>query len=105
MIVLAGIPIHTIGRSYNEVKDLITLPDDDEDEIYRGHYFLRRFPSSALGLKYLKFYNKTAKEKTIARIAGIYESKKSGDSAGVSVKKYSNNALNFKADIYVCWIH
>src|SRR5688572_6172647 len=34
-------PIDTLGRTYNKTKDLIALPEDDEDEMYAGEYFPR----------------------------------------------------------------
>lgn len=98
-------PIDTMGRYYNEAKNLIALPDDDEDEIYRGDYFPRRFPSNALSLEYLKFYKESSEEKTIALIAGIYESKHMADSALTNLKKYNNNAFTVKADIFVGCMH
>lgn len=99
------IPIDTMGRVYNKAKDLIALPEDDEDEIYRGDYFPRRFPSSNLSLEYLKFYNESSKEKTIALVAGIYESKSIADSAWNVLKKHDDKAFTLKADIYVGCMH
>ncbi|WP_262490545.1 hypothetical protein [Hymenobacter sp. CRA2] len=34
----------TLGRFFDEQKNLIRLPDDDEDELYAGDYFPRRCP-------------------------------------------------------------
>lgn len=98
-------PIDTMGRFYSVAKDLISLPDDDEDEIYRGDYFPRRFPSNTLSLEYLSSYDTVAAGKTIALVAGIYESENSADSALASVRKYMKDAYTLKADMYVGCIH
>ena len=42
---LLHISIDTMGRYYNKMKDEIVLRENDEDEIYRGEYFPRRFPT------------------------------------------------------------
>ena len=59
------LPIDTMGRFFNKTKNLIALPDNDEDEIYAGDYFPRRFPSDNFSLEYLDFYQREAGEKTI----------------------------------------
>lgn len=99
------IPIDTMGRFYNKAKNLIALPDNDEDEIYAGNYFPRRFPSYNLSLEYLDFYQRQAREKTIALVTGIYETEKSADSALVVLGKTEKNIFKIKADIYVGCMH
>ena len=76
--------IDTMGRYYNKEKDLIALPDNDEDEMYAGSYFPRRDASKYLSIEYLNFYSDKLPEKTIALITGIYENETSADSAGQS---------------------
>lgn len=99
------IPIDTMGRFYNKTKNLIALPDNDEDEIYAGDYFPRRFPSDNLSLEYLNFYQKQAGEKTIALVTGIYETEKSADSALTVLRKTEKKIFKIKADIYVGCMH
>ena len=96
-----NIPIDTMGRFYNKTKNLIALPDNDEDEIYAGDYFPRRFPSDNLSLEYLDFYQRQAGEKTIALVTGIYETEKSADSALTVLHKIEKKVFKIKADIYV----
>jgi len=100
-----NIPIDTMGRFYNKTKNLIALPDNDEDEIYAGDYFPRRFPSDNLSLEYLNFYQRQAGEKTIALVTGIYETEKSADSALTVLHKTERNVFKIKADIYVGCMH
>lgn len=48
--------IDTLGRGYESSRNLICLPDDDEDDIYAGQYLPRRYPSESLSLEYLNYY-------------------------------------------------
>lgn len=100
-----NIPIDTMGRFYNKTKNLIALPDNDADVMYAGDYFPRRFPSSNLSLEYLDFYQRKSREKTIALVAGIYETEKSADSALTALQKNVTRAFKIKADIYVGCMH
>lgn len=100
-----NIPIDKMGRFYNKTKNLIALPDNDEDEIYAGDYFPRRFPSDNLSLEYLNFYQRQAGEKTIALVTGIYETEKSADSAMIVFHKTEKKVFKIKADIYVGCTH
>lgn len=99
------IPIDTMGRFYNESKNLIVLPEDDEDELYAGEYFPRRFPSENLSLEYLDVYQEQTGEKTIALVTGIYENEKTADSTLNIVRKAENKAFKIKSNIYVGCMH
>jgi hypothetical protein len=99
------IPIDTLGRLYNKTKNLIALPDDDEDELYAGEYFPRRFPSENLSLEYLKIYKKDASENAIALVTGIYQSENSADSALTVLKDAEKKIFKVKADIFVGCMH
>ncbi|MCU7548583.1 hypothetical protein OCK74_05615 [Chitinophagaceae bacterium LB-8] len=97
--------IDTMHRTYNVTKDLIALPEDDEDDLYAGDYYPRRFPSQELSLEYLNFYLEQAREKSIALVTGIYETKNSADSALDILRKVSPKAFVVKSDIYMGCIH
>lgn len=99
------IPIDTMGRYYNTSKNLIALPDNDEDELYAGEYFPRRFPSENLSLEYLHIYQDNAREKTIALITGIYEKETSADSALAFLQKTEKGFFKIKANMYVGCMH
>ncbi|WP_431199139.1 hypothetical protein ACQ86K_27665 [Mucilaginibacter sp. P19] len=101
---LSGIPIDTMERGYNKAKDLIALSDKDEDEIYAGEYYPRRFPSKTLSLEYLENYQFDTSPKTIALVAGIYENKNSADSALQVIDKVKT-AFVFKGRVYVGCMH
>jgi hypothetical protein len=100
-----GQQIDTLGRGYDKAKDLIALPEDNEDEIYAGEYYPRRYPSSTLSLEYLSFYQEGASEKSIALLTGIYDRQESADSALTLLKKFSPHAFVVKSDIYMGCIH
>jgi hypothetical protein len=99
------IKIDTLGRFYNQKKNLIQLPDNADDEIYAGDYFLRRGEGESLSLEYLNAYKRSSSEKMIALLSGIYEKKSSADSALSVLRKTSGNAFVYKAEIYMGCMH
>jgi len=99
-----GIAIDTMERGYNKAKDLIALSDKDEDEIYAGEYYPRRFPSKTLSLEYLDTYQFDTSPKTIGLITGIYENKTNADSALQAIDKVKT-AFVFKGRVYVGCMH
>lgn len=97
--------IDTMGRYYNIQKNKIILPEDDEDEIYAGEYFPRRWPSEHLSLEYLNFYDDESNDATIALVAGIYENVSQADSLTELLKKSENNAFTLPSSIYIGCMH
>ena len=100
-----NIPIDTMGRYFNESKNLIALPDDDDDEMYAGDYFPRRFPSDDLSLEYLEIYHKDANDKMIALVAGIYETEAVADSSMAILKRQEPKCFKLKSELYVGCMH
>ena len=99
------IEIDTMGRYFNRDKNLIALPDDDEDDMYAGAYYPRRFPSENLSLEYLNFYQPDAGEKTIALVTGIFETENSADSALTIIRNNEKKSFIIKSNIYVGCMH
>lgn len=97
--------IDTQGRYYNKKKDEIVLPEDDEDEIYAGEYFPRRFESSTLSLEYYGWYAKPSTEKNIAILAGIFSQQKSADSMTALIKPVAPKAFSIRVKIYTGCMH
>ncbi|GAA4344524.1 hypothetical protein [Flaviaesturariibacter amylovorans] len=97
--------VDTMGRGWNAAKALIALPDNDEDEIYAGDYYPRRYPTTTLSLEYLDFYDTAAPEKRIAVVAGIYESKAGADSALRVLRPLRPGAFVLKSEIYMGCMH
>lgn len=99
------LPVDTMGRHFNVTKNLIALPDDDEDEIYAGEYYPRRFPSENLSLEYLSFCSKNAGDKTIAMVSGIYETAPASDSAVKNLRTIGIAAFKIESVIYTGCMH
>lgn len=102
---LKGWDIDTMFRTYYPDKDLIALPEDDEDEIYAGDYYPRRFPSETLSLEYLLMYEDNVSEKSIALVRGIYEEQKQAEAATKILKKDAPKAYWVAAKIYTGCMH
>jgi len=100
-----AIPIDTLGRTFDSSKNLIALPENDEDELFAGDYYPRRFPSTTLSLEYLNLYEPTAGEKTVALVTGIFETQASADSALAMLKTAERNSFTVKANMYTGCIH
>jgi len=108
MLELAGrlnLPIDTMGRYYNPEKNKIMLPETDEDDVWAGDYYPRRFPSDFLSLEHLNYYQLSANPKTIALIAGIFETEHSADSAVTFLKKQGEPAFSFRAKLFTGCLH
>jgi hypothetical protein len=97
--------IDTMGRGWNQKKKLIALPEDSDDEIYAGEYFPRRVPTPTLSLEYLYCYKPNAAPKTMALVAGIYESKSSADSALRRLQAKQASAYSIRSEIYMGCMH
>ncbi len=99
------IAIDTMGRYYNPSKDLIALPEDDEDELYAGDYFPRRFPSETLSLEYLSLYKNNSNEKTIGVVSGIFEQETKADSSLKKIQKVFPKTFKLKTEMFVGCLH
>jgi metal-responsive CopG/Arc/MetJ family transcriptional regulator len=99
--------IDTMGRGFNREKNLICLPENDEDEIYAGDYFPRRYPSETLSLEYLIYYTNGKKptEGTIALVTIITDNKEKADKKLAEIKKYSDKAFIVNSQIYMGCMH
>jgi hypothetical protein len=102
---ISSAKIDTMGRYYNTEKRQIVSPDDDEDEMYRGEYFPRRYPSNHLSLEHLDFFKKGSDNTTMPLVTGIYETKKSADSALVYLKPIEKKAFVLKSEVYIGCMH
>jgi hypothetical protein len=98
-------PIDTQRRYYNRKKDEIVLPDDYDDEMYRGEYYPRRDASNNLSLEYYRVYSNASTYKNIALVAGIYDSRKSADSFLTLVQPLTGKPFVVKANVYVGCMH
>lgn len=98
-------PIDTMNRYYNKQKKKIVVPDNDEDEMYRGEYFPRRFPSESMSLEYYKTYIDRSTETNIALVAGIYETRKSADSLLAVLRQHAPNSFVTEGRVFLGCMH
>jgi hypothetical protein len=97
--------IDSMGRYYNPIKGKLIVPEDDEDEIYRGEYYPRRFPSTTLSIEYLSMYRPKSSETAFACVVGIFEKP---SEAKAYVKKWRSRfpkIYSQKASVYIGCMH
>jgi hypothetical protein len=99
------LPIDSMGRFYNRKKDLIALPDNDEDEMYAGEYYPRRFESDFLSIEYLNYYTSSSKEKVMSIVAGVFINESTADSVLTQIRNFKSSAFKLKANLYTGCIH
>ncbi|MFM7024145.1 MAG: hypothetical protein ACKOXB_14325 [Flavobacteriales bacterium] len=100
-----SLKVDTMNRHYNVAKNLIALPDNDEDEIYAGDYYPRRSPSENLSLEYLTLYKNGGNQKMIALVCGIYENYEDADSALTALEKTEKKAFLVESRMFIGCIH
>ncbi|QIX60026.1 hypothetical protein HER32_01995 [Hymenobacter sp. BT18] len=98
------LPIDTLGRIYDARKNLIKVPEDDEDEMYAGEYYPRRDPSASLSIEYTTLY-RSASAKSMALVTGIYEDPARADSALVALHSVVPKAFLIKTQLYIGCMH
>ncbi len=99
------IKVDTMNRYYNLEKKHIVLPDNDEDEIYRGDYYPRRGGNDFLSIEYTALYDKKSTEHNMCVVAGLFETKKSADSLLQIIKPFAGKAFVVEAKIYEGCLH
>ena len=101
----AHIPTDTMNRYYNKRKNEIVLSEKDDDEMYRGSYYPRRFTSVNLSLEYYIQYSPLSTEKNIALVTGIYDNPGSADSALKRLRNYAPKSFIQHAKVYIGCMH
>lgn len=97
--------IEMFNRYYDTVKKELILPEDDEDEIFAGGYFLKRNLTNNLSIEYLSAYTNNAGEKTFALVTGIYENEEEAKADLAAMQKFHKKAFIQKAIIYLGCLH
>ena len=105
-----GIEIDTMGRYFDKVKQQIILPEDDEDEIYQGQYFPRRFDSNTLSIENAYAYEQDILEPKkfpteMILVAGMFSNKKTADSLQKTLRKDFPKTIIQKSSIYIGCMH
>lgn len=107
----------TMGRYYNPQKGIV-LPDDDEDEMWAGEYFFRRFGDNLVSIEMSHAYTDTSISKNEPELekhredtrkmfvfAMMYLDKKSADSLANIIKVDYPSTKVFPAQIYMGCMH
>lgn len=105
-----NIEIDTLGRYFNKDKQQIILPENDEDEIYRGEYFPRRFESRTLSIEYAYIYQENMLEPTeypteMILVSGMFAEKQKADSLQNVLKSNYKNVFVQKTKVYIGCMH
>ncbi|NDA64795.1 MAG: hypothetical protein EBX50_22635 [Chitinophagia bacterium] len=98
------IPVDTMHRYYDEKSRKIILPENDEDELYRGDYYPRRFPGVNLSLEYYSLYG-GGTDSTIALVAGLFETQREADSLAGVIKLIARRSFVTKSYMYIGCLH
>ncbi|TYZ14542.1 hypothetical protein FY528_02110 [Hymenobacter lutimineralis] len=98
------LPIDTLGREYDARKNLIKVPENDEDEMYAGEYYPRREPTASLSIEYTTLY-RSASAKSMALVTGIYEDPSRADSALTALHSVVPKAFLIKTRLYIGCMH
>lgn len=112
-----GFKFDTMGRYYHPEKGIV-LPDDDEDEVWAGQYYFRRFGSNLVSIEMSYAYTDTSISKNEATLekhrqdkakmfvfAMMYQEKKSADSLANIIKVDYPFIKVFPAQIYMGCMH
>ena len=102
--------IDTMGRYFDKTKQQIVLSEEDEDELYRGEYFPRRFESETLSIENAYFYEKNATEPKqypteMIVVSGMFVNKSKADSLKAVLKRSYPKTYVLKSKIYIGCMH
>ena len=101
----AHISVDTLNRYYNPTKKEIVIAENDEDEMYRGEYFPRRFPSANLSVEHYSVYVRNTAENKLALVAAICETKEQADSVLKIIQPTAKKAFVLKGEVYAGCMH
>lgn len=97
--------IDSMGRHYDPEKDQILVPEDDEDEMYRGEYYPRLTESENLSIEYMEQYMANANKHSLALIGGIYKDKMKALSRKNKLKSIFSSSFVLKSRLYQGCMH
>lgn len=104
-----GLAIDTQGKLFNPEKGQITVAEDDEDEMWRGEYFLRRYGEDFLSLEQLASYEPNPglenSSKTMILMAGLFSNRASADSLAAVIRPHAPGTFVMQSSIYMGCMH
>ena len=100
-----GLQVDLMGRYFDQKKKEIILPEDDEDELYAGSYFPRRYPSNTLSIEYLNTFLPAADNKKMAIIATIAEGRRQADSLVRVLTPHYPHTYSISSKVFIGCLH
>lgn len=103
-----GLPIDTLNRHYNNDRNMIVLADDDEDEMWRGEYYPRRYGEDFMSIEYWQYFllnHNQPTDTTFALVAGMFYNPISADSLADVIKKYQPSVFVEEAKVFNGCMH
>ena len=99
--------IDTMGRGFDDSKNLICLSTNDEDKIYAGDYYPRRYSSETLSLEHLNYYltGQKPNSSTMALVICITDNREEAENKLAQLKLYSDDAFIIESRIYMGCMH
>lgn len=98
--------VDTMGRIYDPESDSLIVPRDDEDEMWAGAYFPRRYGSvQSLSIEYLSWYTDRSAPGTFALFTGIWPTRVAADSAASAQRRAAPGTFVLEASIYMGCMH
>ena len=102
---LLSYKIDTMGRLYNDSLNRLMLPFNDEDELYAGEYFPRRFEGNYLSIEYSSGYIEHSSENSLCLISAICKEKYQADSLLNETQKHFPKAFISLHNMYLGCMH
>jgi len=97
--------VDTLGRYHDGARDSLILPFDNEDALYAGQYFPRRYAGGALSIEYLDRFDRSAAPRTYALVTGLWSTEHEADSALTMHRVSAPKAYKLKARVYQGCMH
>lgn len=95
------------GRIYESGKGII-VPYDDEDEVYRGEYYPRRFEGEEVSIEMHDYYTLEGAPTDTTRmliVAGMFETPEKANAVLQKLKNYVPEAKLIKRELYIGCMH
>lgn len=100
------VKVDNLERIYDSKKGII-VPDNSDDEVYRGEYYPRRFadPTVSIEMNYAFADSMAEQDKKMIIVAGIYEKKSQADSVLALTKATYPLAKVITKELFIGCMH
>lgn len=102
---IMGLRIDTLGKEFNVKKQKIAVPENDDDEMYRGEYYPRRYTGNSLSLEYLNFYYGKSSEENMALVTNICSQRDSAFYYAKKIPQGKGHVFVIRSNLYVGCMH